>query len=593
MIGSFSSGLRRPDETARADVTRGGKLFGFLPRKRLAAREGVSDDPLQISDEALMRMLWKLGTLVPLLLIGTQTMAAAAPKRPSEKIAGSAGAATPLPSADETACSFIETEPTVRPWEKARVVDGTQIRTAADLAALRGARVIVLRANLAGRRLAGARLTNICFAESNLARTDWRGVRATGLAVSRSDLSGAIMTGAVLPGAFFLDTTLDGVDASRARLRNARIQGGTFDGLSLRDADMTGFDMFCGLIVGDRTCEWPENRGVDARRANLSGAHLNLYLTNDWKFDGAVIDRTVVEYLQVPSFRKADVRGPVILESSGYETGVRVRLNPVEWRQLLATGWSERPAFDCTRARSTVEKLVCRDGEGAGQSDRRLNRLYRAALTSGTTTMAAQRHWLGERDKCSNQKDDIGGPAECVARMYDRRIDELDKSLPAPAWLRRGAEALFISSSAAPPAAFQRTALYARIFPVLVASADSHLFVRVVGHNRIRAGADSWGGNGHNCALGGSVFDFNPTAGRFGAFHSKDWAQGREVNVREDILRLVGDEATVGDGDGGWIGGEYAGCGARAGFDRMTRISIPAKWRRGVAKRGRNLLSNI
>jgi hypothetical protein len=160
-------------------------------------------------------------------------------------------------------------------------------------------------------------------------------------------------------------------------------------------------------------------------------------------------------------------------------------------------------------------------------------------------------------------------------------------------WLRRGAEALFISSSAAPPAAFQRTALYARIFPVLVASADSHLFVRVVGHNRIRAGADSWGGNGHNCALGGPVFDFNPTAGRFGAFHSKDWAQGREVNVREDILRLVGDEATVGDGDGGWIGGEYAGCGARAGFDRMTRISIPAKWRRGVAKRGRNLLSNI
>ena len=321
----------------------------------------MSDGPLQISDEALVRISWKWIVPAAALLIGTPVGRTPAP-RPVPRIAATVSAVPARPDG-YTVCDAIEAGPVGRPgrdrpWATARIVDGARIRSAADLVSLGDGKIVVFRANLEGQRLAGARLADVCFAESKLARTDWRGVRASSVAIAGSDLTGAIMTGADLPGAFFLDTALDRVDASRANLRNARIQGGSFDGLSLRDAGMSGFDMFCGLIVGDRNCGPPTGRGVDARGADLSAAHFNMYTTDGWKFDHAKLDRTVVQYLQLPSFRNADVRGPVMLESSGYES-VRARLDPAEWRQLTATDWSGKPTFDCRRARSVAERLVC------------------------------------------------------------------------------------------------------------------------------------------------------------------------------------------------------------------------------------------
>lgn len=89
------------------------------------------------------------------------------------------------------------------------------------------------------------------------------------------------------------------------------------------------------------------------------------------------------------------------------------------------------PSFDCAKAGSEAEALVCADAALAAK-DRALAETYRkareairaldvGAAEAESELKAAQRGWIKGRDACWKAQD----PAVCVAEAYDSRTAEL------------------------------------------------------------------------------------------------------------------------------------------------------------------------
>jgi uncharacterized protein len=86
------------------------------------------------------------------------------------------------------------------------------------------------------------------------------------------------------------------------------------------------------------------------------------------------------------------------------------------------------PSFDCAKATSTVEKLICNDA-GLAALDRKLAAAYAKGVSPGSDwsdrdkneSRAAQRAWLGERERCEKTAD----VKRCVTAIHQRRIAEL------------------------------------------------------------------------------------------------------------------------------------------------------------------------
>lgn len=85
------------------------------------------------------------------------------------------------------------------------------------------------------------------------------------------------------------------------------------------------------------------------------------------------------------------------------------------------------PAFDCAKATSQAEEMICDDAALAAL-DRRLAERYEAALDAAgklesgaseavETLRATQRGWIGGRDECWKATD----PRDCIANAYLRR----------------------------------------------------------------------------------------------------------------------------------------------------------------------------
>lgn len=105
---------------------------------------------------------------------------------------------------------------------------------------------------------------------------------------------------------------------------------------------------------------------------------------------------------------------------------------------------SRAASFDCAKASSVVEKLICRDPD-MSQLDDRLSEAYSAAREqSGNPSQLAseQRAWMARRNQCQT--------AACVSGAYSARLTELDagpKGPPTPAALANRDE-----NASAPPA---------------------------------------------------------------------------------------------------------------------------------------------
>jgi len=105
---------------------------------------------------------------------------------------------------------------------------------------------------------------------------------------------------------------------------------------------------------------------------------------------------------------------------------------------------AEGPAFDCSKAEGTVEKLICADA-GLSGLDRKLHEVYEAALAKSRDDVprvlrAEQRGWIKGRDECW-KAEGAGGPVyltaswtaanvhDCVEGQYQLRISELQATM--------------------------------------------------------------------------------------------------------------------------------------------------------------------
>ncbi len=92
---------------------------------------------------------------------------------------------------------------------------------------------------------------------------------------------------------------------------------------------------------------------------------------------------------------------------------------------LICVGWlmlsftSYAASFDCAKAASKVEKLICGDAE-ISKLDEELNLVYKTALQDAKQAEAirqAQKQWIRERNGCED--------AACVKRAYEERLHGL------------------------------------------------------------------------------------------------------------------------------------------------------------------------
>ena len=105
-----------------------------------------------------------------------------------------------------------------------------------------------------------------------------------------------------------------------------------------------------------------------------------------------------------------------------------------------AAGQAKGPAFDCSKAGSSTEKMICGD-EGLSALDRKLDEVYKAALAKARDEMpkvlrTEQRGWVKGRDDCWKAKDEKNpvfitetwtatSERACVEAQYQIRITEL------------------------------------------------------------------------------------------------------------------------------------------------------------------------
>lgn len=103
-----------------------------------------------------------------------------------------------------------------------------------------------------------------------------------------------------------------------------------------------------------------------------------------------------------------------------------------------AAGFSG-PAFDCARARTAGEQLICRDA-ALSKADRKMNEAYRQLKTTETpesfaTVQSAQRAWLayvakscGSDGSMPEDQGDRNALQECLADNFSDRAERLDSA---------------------------------------------------------------------------------------------------------------------------------------------------------------------
>lgn len=92
---------------------------------------------------------------------------------------------------------------------------------------------------------------------------------------------------------------------------------------------------------------------------------------------------------------------------------------------LITAPHSDAASFDCARARSPVEKMIC-SNEQLSSLDEHLGRYFQGALhvlaPARACLRADQQQWLQRRNRCTDES--------CLAELYLARLAELDGLQP-------------------------------------------------------------------------------------------------------------------------------------------------------------------
>ena len=241
-------------------------------------------------------------------------------------------------------------------------IDGAAIEGREALIALRRARgdalITVAGGDFSGADFRGARLHNICFLDTNLSGSNWSGAEAPGVGFVRANLSGANLRGARMADIALREPDLKDADASDADFSGGRFDGGwngSVENLRLDRADLAGFRFACGTTISDGC---PLDGNMSLRGTDLTRASIHSYgRVSDWT--GARLDRTHVSFDELTRLRDAVIAGPLLVRGGDAVAA----LSPAEHRALLPRirprEDSATPSFDCGRAASPTEMLIC------------------------------------------------------------------------------------------------------------------------------------------------------------------------------------------------------------------------------------------
>lgn len=408
-------------------------------------------------------------------------------------------------------------------------------------------------------------VSGVCFDGSDLSGSRWEGANIFGNGYVAANLSKARLDGVKAENLLLREVNLDSTVMQGADLSNGRLDGGWGGVLSnwnLAGANMQGFRFNCGITLGDGCAL--DRDGVNFTKANMRGADIStLPFWGQADYSGAVLVDAVISPRQLSDLNAANFTGNNILKG-GDRT---VQLTAAQMKTLAeqaaqGTSAGDRASFDCAKAATKVEKMICGEYRAdLRKMDRQLADLYSYIRPKNPGIADSQKAWLAKRGKCIED--------DCVFQLYESRIDELAKLLGEIQILQPGEKALFIYDEVPFPASFLDDPLYAKIAPVIVGSAMQEAVLTRAKNGSYTIFGSSVGGNAHICTLeaDGAVYDANS------GWFSIDGAA---------IFRMIGDDLViVGNGhpdDAEFPGSsDYVSCGARALLSPMRQIKVDAK----------------
>jgi uncharacterized protein YjbI with pentapeptide repeats len=462
---------------------------------------------------------------------------------------------------------------------EAVVIDASGTATVSDLVARAeqaGSPLIITWASLDGAdmRPLAPYLGGGCILDSTLKGSNWAGVTIPDLRVVRTDLESASFRGATLSRARFEGAGLAKADFESAGLRKARFVG-AYSQLFLGEArfhhaSMEGAVFDCGITV-DAWC-------MDVYTAVFFGTRLegaDLTTLGVWDEDmlryAVVGQSTAVHPRSIRYMQATEISGsPLILRASLPASGEEgqatpeAAITPEEFDELNAATLSyadDRPSFDCGKAKTQVEKLICGEYASALRTaDRDMAALYGEAKKGGKITTASQKAWLTKRNKCTDE--------ECLAAAYRTRMDQLFAAL-GPRWALAPDESMTYREDVLPlPSSLRSRELYARIRPVLSNASAQYVTLTGMEDGSISAEGFALGGNAHMCDFGVDSAQWDPKTGWYSAT--------AEDGSLVPLFRIWGERLIIrysgNMGDTPDEAQEFISCGARAGFSDLRDL---------------------
>jgi uncharacterized protein YjbI with pentapeptide repeats/uncharacterized protein len=368
--------------------------------------------------------------------------------------------------------------------------------------------------DLAGKSLSGKVLVDVKLKGANL-----RGADLTQAVICGSDLTGADLTGAHLDRTLIGGSTkLSGANFTSASARAMRIADASgdirIDRADLREASiicdpddsvrclgngvtfvsMIGADLR-GAVIDRLCCSAP---GLATTQLDGVTTHLNGYADTD------------MDFVQLAA--GAGKSGRItFMPDDGY-SGRTTKFTGEELRQLAPVfnqmqSASARPSFDCSRARTKVERAICADPKLAAL-DSALSWLWER-VEHTPERIAAQKKWLGARVNCPPPAEDLSVVAlsqfsfassvdreGCIGLAYAERIKQL-APVSAPAAIDGGT---YTTDRPLEPPQGRSSAL-AKKFLMARGFRQDEITVQDLGNGaRKISGYGSWA-NGHQCGF--------------------------------------------------------------------------------------------
>jgi hypothetical protein len=305
-------------------------------------------------------------------------------------------------------------------------------------------------------------------------------------------------------------------------------------GLRLDNTQMVGFRFVCGTTSRDG-CPF-DRKQLSLRAANLTDASIATFPMWDVQLDDVLINNTEIAFDQIPSFRLAQINGPVLVRAGE-------RLIPLDADSLRTAAGaieaSKQSDAECLNPDTALSQLFCQ----AGRSDLKayrddVNRLYENSIAALTTAKGnginvtgpskAQAKYEKSLSRCILKDDEEVAVACIMQNMTKRRailVGGLTKSLP----LEAEARALYLSVQTPYVQTILRNPQLAKLTPFIVDNSPNLLLAYRDDSAVVIARGYAPGADGQQCAV-----SFDPIKGKRSSRSNpafSAWSSGAEFTI--------------------------------------------------------------